>query len=146
MTANVEGDAYLCDPQQQAKWRRALQGASLMAPTNIPQRCDVAVMAKIAQKAAQIQRRRLWKRLAYSGAAATILMVLSLAVVVVIARPGNSSPDIVDAYLLALKIESGQQISRQDDFNKDGQVNFSDVEAMARQAVSISSGTIDKGG
>lgn len=126
--------------EEEKKLMQALQPVNIA----VPRRCDEAVLAGIAQKAAEIRagRRRRRHFFARGAMAATVLLALAISllsplVVGPAAKPEN--PDIVHVYLLACKIEEGKAVLPQDDFNGDGRVDSLDVEDMARRVVAISS-------
>jgi hypothetical protein len=79
-------------------------------------------------RARVLPRRRPW--LGFAAAAALVLAVLATLV------PRERKPDLVDAYLLALRIQEG----RGRDVNGDGAVDQRDVDALAARAVSLYGG------
>ena len=50
---------------------------------------------------------------------------------------GARQADIVDAYLLERRIESGAKLDPSADYNGDGRVDRADVEALARRIVAV---------
>jgi len=126
-----------------------------------PEAADRAVLAEIGRTADRIARRagllRLIRRSLYaatSAAAVAVLCVglwrlvgpddaadLSPAEAPVALRPGdvdgNGRVDVVDAYLMAKRLEAHRPAPDSWDLNHDGAVDLADVEAVARLAVTL---------
>lgn len=85
--------------------------------------------------------RRPWRPLA--AAAALLIGLGSLWIGLHRERSGppgvlrKGRPDIVDAYLLAARLNSGQPVDASWDVNGDGKIDELDVEEIARRSVSI---------
>ena len=116
----------------------------------IPEQSDHAIRAEIARRSAAIRSRRaFWPVWVRAVAAAALVAAGAWALA---GRWGQVTPlsaadldgsgrvDIVDAYLLARRIESGDEPSAELDFNADGRVDRLDVDALAGRAVSVSGG------
>ncbi len=134
----------------------ALLGDELRAATappaaRAPEEVDRAVLAVIGQRAAQVRRRlarrrrRLWP--VWTAAAALLLAAGIWALATRLHAPRRAGPgdidgsgtvDIVDAYLMARRMEAGEQPDPGWDFNSDGRVDRGDVNALAGRAVSVS--------
>jgi len=113
----------------------------------VPAAADAAARAVIRSRAAEIRRaagrrhRHLWP--VWAAAAALLLAAGTW-----LALSRGKSPlagdidrsgrvDIVDAYLLARRINEGGKLEARWDITGDGKVNRGDVEAVATRAVSI---------
>jgi hypothetical protein len=124
-------------------------GAELRPPAaEVPQAADRAVMAAIATRSAEVRRelarrgRRLWPAWA---AAAALLMAAGIWASVAIRGSrlpgdldGSGGVDIVDAYLLAKRLQAAEDLGAELDLTGDGKVDDADVDAVARRAVSVS--------
>ncbi|MHC4607773.1 MAG: dockerin type I domain-containing protein [Planctomycetota bacterium] len=115
---------------------RALAGdLRNLSPTSVevPPEVDRAILS-LARR-----RQRVW--IPFSAAAAVVIVVILALLMTPAAAPGDidgsGTVDIVDAYTLARRIESGASLDRSWDFNRDGTVNEKDVDAIAMRSVSI---------
>jgi hypothetical protein len=151
MTNNRHDDI---DPQLEQDLKDSLKDQSVLPDVEIPQHVDRAVLAMATTKATQIrhelhrsQRSHIFK---YAAAAAAVLIISltfmaprhdtrdgSLSVPVAKQQVVLEQCDIVDAYLLACRLASGEQLSREDDHNKDSHVDTADVDQIAKMAVSL---------
>jgi hypothetical protein len=143
------------DPALERQLSEALKGQSARSEAKIPERVDKAVLAMAAAKAAQIRNTqrlrvvRVWK---WSAAAAALVIVAAgLSLTIQQQKSGNKTQrqyimaqmhateqgDIVDAYILASRLTSGEKLPMEYDYNKDGCVDSADVDRLARRAVSI---------
>jgi hypothetical protein len=87
--------------------------------------------------------RRIFRIKALAAAAALLLAAAGLWLAFLGPRGLDRLPgrvDIVDAYALALRIRSGAAVPLTWDLNQDGAVDAWDVEAIARESVSLSKG------
>lgn len=94
-------------------------------------------------------RRSWWAgRPVWAGAAAAAL-AMAAGLAVYLSRPGGVAPpawvasgrvDIVDALSLARALERGERVGEGWDFNADGHVDRSDVDAIAMAAVRLPGG------
>ncbi|MHC4916211.1 MAG: dockerin type I domain-containing protein [Planctomycetota bacterium] len=118
--------------------------------TEVPADLDRAVRKMIAGRGAEVRRslsrrgrsRPMWAAAAAAAAAFvagagiwTTLALRSRAARGDLDRSG--SVDIVDAYLLARRLESGEERPPEWDVNRDGRVDGADVDDLARRAVSL---------
>lgn len=133
--------------------RRVLASATDMQDPPIPADVDQGVLRMIDMKAGQIRRRRILRRVTYTGAAAAVALILVGGLLSVhgpyrLAKGARTirnaetahNVDIVDAYLLARRLKGGGSVSLDQDHNGDGRVDFADVDALAQQAVAIRPG------
>lgn len=153
------------DPQFERELKQLLEDESVLPDEPVPERVDSAVMAMIDAKVTQIQR-ALWRRriswvFAYSGAAAAAAVLILGAVFGLPARhaarecrmlstieptqPQSGPVDIVDAYLLACRLRSGERLPSDCDHNNDGLVDTADVDELARRAVCVSAPHVNTG-
>ena len=91
--------------------------------------------------------RSIWKlaaKFAASGAAAAAVIIFVL--LVILPRTGDfsstdidrsGSVDILDAFTLARRIETGELLKKEWDINGDGTINNLDVDWLAEEAVSV---------
>jgi len=107
-------------------------------PVDVPDDVDRAVLAS----AGRALRWRRWRpRLARLAASLLLAIVLFL----VVRGPdgpqadvdGDGAVDIVDAYVLGLKLRDGAGLDRRWDLNDDGAVDMADLQAIARKAVAL---------
>jgi hypothetical protein len=130
-------------------------------PARIPAAIDAGIRAAARQAAARAQtpsrRRRVWWIAAAAvGAAAAVVIGINLTLMSPPAHApeqqaadvatgaqndpmdinGSGRVDIVDAYLVARKLRAGEAGTRYD-FNADGAVDQSDVDALAARAVAV---------
>jgi len=139
---------------EESALRRALHGASAPSDPRILGTTHRAVLAMIDAKVAQIRARRRARTLwwtACSGAAAAVLLVAvgtvrlrrggaqdRVAVQITGAPRGPAEQvDILAAYRLACRLRDAARVTGADDHNGDGRVDRADVDALARQAVSL---------
>jgi Dockerin type I domain len=127
-------------------------------PVEIPKEVDEAIVTMITERAGEIhnQRVRRWRlpivewqpRYGWAMGAATAILVVALAIWWV-NRPApalrcdiddNGTVDIVDAYLMARRVQTGAGLPTAWDFNHDGRVDVRDVNLVARRSVAISGG------
>jgi len=160
MTEERHGDD---DRHLEQRLRELLEGASARPEADIPGRVNRAVLAMAEGKAAQIRhavRRsrtsRFFRRAV--AVAASIVLVTGLISVVLRRREGVGSRmaadspvheaaktvDIVDAYTLARALAAGERPSSEHDHNRDGRVDASDVNHIARMAVSLGAKRVGK--
>ncbi len=132
------------DTPLERRLERLLQDATTHSGTRIPDRVDRAVLAMAAAKTAQIRRTlwrdRAWRLTRYAAAVAAVLLLfagLTQHLVDNRAPPSERPVDIVDAYLLARTLASGERPSADEDHNGDGRVDAADVDRLARTAVSL---------
>jgi predicted anti-sigma-YlaC factor YlaD len=115
----------------------------------IPEEIDSAVL-DFARRRLEHSRRRIVRirRLGWAAAAAVALLVLSAGVLHYAWRPpaspvvaadidGSGSVDIIDAFSLALSVESNGGDGGKGDIDGNGIVDRGDVEAVARMAVAL---------
>jgi hypothetical protein len=124
------------------------------APFEVPEEVESRILwnaRKQALMARRARRGRLWRRVALPAvglaAAAVLVLTLSLREQVPPTRTahvavqgdinGDGQVDILDAYALALALEGGQPQGAKADVNGDGVIDQNDVDAAARQAVSL---------
>ncbi len=143
--------------------RELLQGASVRPGTDIPERVDRAVLAMAEAKAAQIRHaawRRRTSRFLRRAVALAASIVLVTGIISVVSRRREDSGgrmvaefpvresaktvDIVDAYMLARALASGERPSSEHDHNRDGRVDAADVNHVARMAVSLGAKPVGK--
>lgn len=137
-------------PQELVDDLRALYSADLPVPGDVDR--AVARMAHRRLAARGRAPAALW-RLAPLAAAATVLLALgawgllqaptgpaSLALRQDV--DGNGRVDILDAFLVARRIESGPRPPKAWDVNGDGVVDQADVDAIARAAVALKKGVL----
>jgi hypothetical protein len=138
-----------------ARLSEALRSPEPAVP--VPESADRAVRAHAGQRAAEISRElvrrrvRLWP----VWAAAAALLLAAGAWGLVGRRLGDAPPareplradvdgsgsvDIVDAYLLARRLEPSGRADPAWDLNRDGRVDRADVDAVARIAVAVTPG------
>ncbi len=114
----------------------------------IPADVDRAMRRMIAGRAAEVRRtlaaRRRFRPTWVAAAAAALLAGAGVwAALALRSRPArgdldrSGSVDIVDAYLLARRLESGEESAPEWDVNRDGRVDRADVDDLARRAVSL---------
>jgi hypothetical protein len=134
----------------------ALYGAPVLGPREV----DEAIMSMARQRLARRRRPRLVLRWAWAGAAAAAAVLLGVWLMRTPERPrrasapraqvstgekedfdGNGRVDILDAFALARRIESGPKPTDEWDFNGDGMVDREDVNRIAMAAVSLKRGT-----
>jgi len=133
--------------------------------SDIPEAVDAAVLDRIQHRCREIQRRKKIARLFFqpkwAAAAAALLLVIGWYLVIQNTEPmklatekssvavpsaivqdidGNGAVDIVDAYLMAKAVNSGQKVPIQWDLNGDGIVDADDIRAVARTAVKLNGG------
>lgn len=124
---------------------RGLRGLERTAA--VPPVVDAAILA-LARRELGRRRRAPLRRLFWRGAAAAALVVaVGLGAWLGWGRPGaivahdvdrSGRVDILDAYTLALALESGQAAGQGWDFNADGAIDRADVDLVARESVALS--------
>jgi hypothetical protein len=153
------------EPQLPAGLVEALGGLYRAGP-EVPAGIDRAILA--GARAGYLRRRRFWLAARAVGATAAAAAAIAIAVVAYRDRgrsasapvattqggaraaargdvDGNGRVDILDAFLLARKVQAGAATA--DDVNGDGVVDRRDVDAVARIAVRVDAGAADaKGG
>jgi hypothetical protein len=97
----------------------------------VPPEVDRAVLAAFAPRRARVLR---WVP---AAAAAAILAAVLLRDRVPGDVDGSGRVDILDAYLLALRIEGGAGAGRALDVTGDGVVDRADVDRIARMSVTV---------
>jgi hypothetical protein len=148
------------DPRLEARLSEALEGQGYRPEGVHGERVDRAVLAIVEARIDRIgtlRGRKRTRRIAwFSGAAAAAAILVAG---VFVAAPRRSGPppqqvalrerprtpkrvDIVDAYLLAARLRSGETVSPRYDLNEDGRVDLRDVDRLARSAVSLSHGAM----
>ncbi len=126
-----------------------LRGELRSLEVEAPADADSAARAVVRNRAAEIRRaafrsRRYWP--AWAAAAALLLGLGSWLALSSTRRPlrgdvdGSGRVDIVDAYLLARRLETQGELEKHWDLTGDGRVNVSDVTAVAERSVSLSEG------
>jgi hypothetical protein len=130
---------------------RALYGAEVPVPADVDR--QVARLARRRLAGGRARTMTIW-RLAPLAAAAAVLLALGAwtllraphaAPPALAAREdvdGNGRVDILDAFLVARRIESGQPPPKAWDVNGDGVVDQADVDAIARAAVALKKGVL----
>jgi len=108
------------------------------APVPVPAAVDRAILRAAARR---LGRRRLPWRFA---AAAILLVAVGTAFFLAPGAPrdpadvdGSGRVDIVDAYLLALRLKEGVSAGDGGDANADGVIDQRDVDAIARRSVAL---------
>ncbi|HOX08102.1 MAG TPA: hypothetical protein PK280_17025 [Planctomycetota bacterium] len=121
-----------------ADLRRALRPEAAEPPARV----DAAVAEMIRTRSGEVRRQlaagrtRRWP--VWAAAAAALLLAAGVWTAAVMGRgAGARRPDIIDAYLLERRIESGARLDAASDQNGDGRVDRADVEALARRAVEV---------
>jgi len=117
----------------------------------VPKALDRAVLAAARRELARARAPQVLRLRRWLGAAAALLVVsglgLWLAVGSQLSRFARREPrdldrngrvDIVDAYALALRLQSGAALEPRWDFDGDGVVGDADVDDLARESVSLS--------
>lgn len=124
------------------------------AKVKVPAEVDRAVLSSARARAAGRNRRRLIMRWAAGAAAVAAMAALVLKYLPMTNPPrqpvaqiaedvnGDGRVDILDAYLLARRVEGRQQIEPRWDVNHDGTVDRQDVDAIAFAAVSLKRGAM----
>jgi len=101
----------------------------------VPEEVDRAVLAAAARR---LGRKPLVPALAL---AAALLVAVGLAIFLRDGEPadvdGSGRIDIVDAYVLALRLERGEAVDERWDVTGDGKVDQSDVDEIARLSVAV---------
>jgi hypothetical protein len=114
---------------------------------DVPRQVDEAVMAEARRVLRGSRRAAAGRRRARLAAAAVLALATVLVALVASQRTpprvlvrgdvdGSGSVDIVDAYLLAGRLEAGRSAAGAD-LNGDGAVDAADVQAIAMQAVAL---------
>jgi predicted anti-sigma-YlaC factor YlaD len=105
--------------------------------TDVPAELEGAILS-LASRRLRLRRLR-----PVVAVAASLLLALGLAFLVG-TRGGpagdvdrSGSLDIVDSYLLALRLERGDELDSQWDVNSDGRVDLADVRYIARRSVAL---------
>ena len=113
---------------------KTLRARLRQAPPEVPAELDAAILLRARR---QLRRRR---PLPWVAAAAAAALVLVMVWPQADERPAPRSAqrlDIVDAYVLAQRLERGTAIEPRWDLNGDGRVDGDDVEQIVRSAVSL---------
>jgi len=116
-----------------------------------------AILSSAGARLMGIRARNRW-RVAVSwgaGIAAAAMLLIAIRVVILpryespqpVARQTQSPasqprPTMLDAYLLARRIQLGEKLSKQWDLNSDGVVNQADARVMAQAAVKLEGGAV----
>ena len=100
-------------------------------PTDVPGEVDAAILLR-ARRHFQRRRRRF---VPFVAAAASILLGF-------LVWPRDRAPavprfDIVDAYVLATRLQQGSEVEPRWDVNQDGRVDREDVERIVQAAVTL---------
>lgn len=117
--------------------RRAVEALRRLAerlrppPLEVPAEVDRAILAAAARRPS---RARWWVP---AAAAAAVLLAVALRERVPGDVDGSGRVDILDAYLLALRLERGAGANARLDVNGDGVVDRADVERIARMSVAV---------
>ncbi len=131
------------DAELQPEAPDALRGdlAALFAPPPVPREIDDAILAYARRELTRPKARRVARWLAAAAAAALIAVVM-------LTRGGtaqdidrNGRVDILDALVLARRIDASAPLERSWDFNGDGTVDRLDVDRVAHAAVRLERGT-----
>lgn len=125
------GDAT---PEQRAhaeqcpECRAAVDGFRHLAARLVPPKIEVP--AEVTRRI--LRPRRTWRPVAAVAAALLVALGIWWAV-----RPASRQVDIVDAYLVALRLRNGQAVESTWDLNADGKVDAQDVDEVARRSVAL---------
>jgi hypothetical protein len=112
----------------------------------VPFEREAAMRTLLAHEAARLRRQSLARRLRRFAlpAAAVLLVAALLAVTVLIPAGGDARDlnadgrvDILDAFAMARRLETGGEIPGDLDLTRDGVVDRRDVDELAREAVSL---------
>jgi len=153
----MQGQEYNPDPAFEERLKEALRDRLSHKNVEIPETVDRVVFALIDEKVQEIQtgKRSFWdRRTIFYPLAAAALLLLAVTVSLEMSRqdvvprppgvPGMAqvpfhagAPDIVDAYLLSMRIKNEDATTLADDVDGDGLVDRQDVEELARRAVSL---------
>ncbi len=127
--------------------------SSLPEVVGVPPEIDRAIMTLARKELVKGTRRGLFHLPVWVRAAAAILVVAALGIwittwdgIPLLTRwdprdvDRSGSVDIVDAYVLALRINGGDPLKYSWDMNQDGAVDRRDVDEIAKECVSISKG------
>ena len=126
-------------------------------PAGVPQELDDEIIHAARRQFGDTRRSRLWGGLGLT-AAAVLIVFLMQQLLQPTSRPSapavrsplflvsrqdidhNGRVDILDAFTLARRIESGATSAGESDVNGDGRVDQADVDAVAMAAVQLSGG------
>jgi hypothetical protein len=117
--------------------RRGLQPASAEPPARVDAAVAEMIRARSGEVRRQLAARRSRRWPVWAAAAAAVCLAAGVWTGLAL-RHGARGPDIVDAYLLSRRVESGARLDPSSDYNGDGRVDRADVEALARRVVSVS--------
>jgi hypothetical protein len=140
------------DPHIPAQLRKDLRSL-FEPPGRAPQQVDKAILEPASRRLARPRRLIIPLRWAAVAAAAAVVALAAILFIPQSAirnlqstRPvladldGNGRVDILDAFRLARRIESHNQIQTTWDFNRDGSVDRKDVDIVAFAAVRLNKG------
>jgi Dockerin type I domain len=134
--------------QLESRLGDGLRGELRSLEVETPADADSATRAVVRNRAAEIRRAALRSRRRYWpawAAAAALLLGLGSWLALSSTRPplrgdvdGSGRIDIVDAYLLARRLETQSKLEPHWDLSGDGKIDEGDVKAVAASAVSVS--------
>ncbi len=107
------------------------------ARTAVPAKLDASILEDAhSQLALQRPHRRHWLR---PVSALPLAAAAAAAILALVFWPGSTkqSPDIVDAYRLAIRIEQGDSLSLEFDYDGNGKVDKNDVSAIITETVAV---------
>jgi hypothetical protein len=110
------------------------------APLVSPQ-LDRAILGHAPAHMARLKRLRIVLR--WSGAAAAVAAIITLAIVLIPSTPKfhqGQRVTILDAFSLARQLKAGKSPDKSWDVNHDGKIDQADVDALAQRAVSLGGG------
>ncbi len=108
-----------------------------------PARVDAAVADMIRLRSGEVRRQMATRRArrwpVWTAAAAAALLVVAGLWATAVLRHGDQEHqvDIVDAYRLSRRIDSGGRLDTSSDANGDGRVDRADVDELIRRAVAV---------